>query len=704
MAIAKSEKPSKRHRLLNVISRLFLFGAAIGVLLVFLLVGYVTFWPFEVRAQELTTNVLADDGQLLASIYVENRRSVSLDDVSPYFLQAVVAIEDTRFYQHHGIDFIRLAKVVLVHLQTGSKAQGASTLTQQVARGLYLSLKKTYTRKIQEAIIALQLEQHLSKDEILELYVNDVYMGHGLYGIQNAAKFYFGKDAKDLNLAQSALLAGAIQIPEVYSPVKNFDASRNRQKVVLNRMVAIGTITQEQADEAYADVAAVTPQTSSGGQVSAGYIKEAIVSHLDSNFLDGAQYAYRGGLTVQTTINRQLQAAAEKAVADGIAYLDSKGYLKKDQNGKILANVALIALDPKTGEVKAMVGGKNYQESTYNRVFAKRPPGSAFKPLLYAEALRLGKVTLATPVLCAPTSFEIPGQSPWQPSDFGGTYHNAELTVRQAIIESDNVIAAKVMQDVGPTAVVDLANSLGMELQASDAVLSLALGTKDVTPYQLAVAYAAFANGGLRVQPTMIQQVSGPHGELWETISATTPTRVLDERVAFLITDALKDVISEGTAQPVLQWYSDPRAAAKTGTTGSSNGKINSAWIAGYTPDLVTVVYIGADDYNQPITARSDVGGGGLAGSIWGRFMAQAASILPATPDLPQPEGVVEVEICTASGQKATYLCPEETRRKEYFLAEYAPTAACPVHGGTPLPEDGLSWWQRLFPNLFGKP
>ncbi len=703
MITAKPDQQPKRRRLLTWLSKAVLAGAALAALLLVLLVGYVTFWPFEVRGQGLTTNVLADDGELLTSIYVENRRSVSLEEISPHFLQAVIAVEDARFYRHHGIDFIRLGKVILINLQSGSRSQGASTLTQQLARLLYLSLDKSYVRKAKEAVIALQLEQHLSKDEILEMYVNQNYMGHGLYGIQNCAQFYYGKDAKDLTLAQSAMLAGVIQIPEGYSLIRHFDNARNRQRIVLNRMVAVGDITEEQADEAYADEAGVRPIKQVGSQLSAGYVKEAIVNHLDDKYLNGAQYAYKGGLTVQTTINRELQSAAEKAVADGFAYLESRGVLRKDQDGNILANVALIALDPKTGEIRAMVGGKNYRESTYNRVYAKRPPGSTFKPLVYAEALRLGKTTLATPILSAPVTFEIPGQQPWKPSNFGGTFANKELTVREAIVQSDNVIAAKVMADLGPAQVVELARALGMNLQPNDAVLSLALGTKDVTPLELAVAFAAFANGGLRVEPTMIKQVTGPDSQVWEKALTSTATRVMDERITWLITDALRDVLTDGTGKPVLQWYSDERAAAKTGTT-DANGKINSAWLAGYTPDLVTVVYIGADDYNQPIATRNDVGGGGIAGAVWGRFMAQAATILPSTPLTERPEGVVELEACTSSGYKATFLCPDELRQKEYFLAEFAPTAGCPVHGGIPLPEDGLSWWQRLFPGLFGNP
>lgn len=703
MATAKTEQQPKKRRLLTWLGKAVLAGAALSAILLVLLIGYVTFWPFEVRSQDSTTNVLAADGELLTSIYVENRRPVVLDQISPDFLQAVIAVEDGRFYRHHGIDFIRLGKAILVNLQSGSRSQGASTITQQLARLLYLSLEKSYVRKAKEAVIALQLEQHLSKDEILEMYVNEHYMGHGLYGVQNCSQFYYGKNAKDLTLAQSAMLAGLFQNPEGYSLIRHFETARNRQKTVLYRMVTVGAITQAQADEAYADETGVMPIKQTGSQISAGYVKEAIVNHLDDNYLNGAQYAYKGGLTVQTTINRELQLAAEQAVADGFAYLDSRGVLRKDQDGNILANVALIALDPKTGEIRAMVGGKSYRESTYNRVYAKRPPGSTFKPLVYAEALRLGKTTLATPILSAPVTFEIPGQQPWQPSNFGGTFANAELTVRQAIVQSDNVIAAKVMADVGPAQVVELAQALGINLKPSDAVLSLSLGTKDVTPLELAVAFAAFANGGLRVEPTMIQQVTGPQDDVWETATANQTARVLDERITWLITDVLRDVLTEGTGTPVLQWYSDERAAAKTGTTGA-NGKINSAWIAGYTPDLVTVVYIGADDYNQPISTNNNVGGGGIAGAVWGRFMAAAAKILPSTPLSAQPDGVIELETCTSSGYKATFLCPEEQRQKEYFLSEYAPTAGCPVHGGIPLPEDGLSWWQRLFPGLFGNP
>jgi 1A family penicillin-binding protein len=703
MAIAKSDRQSKRPRLLKWLSRIALAGASLAVILVILLISYVTFWPFEVVPQRLTTNVLADDGELLTSIYVENRRPVTLDEISPHFLQAVIAVEDARFYRHHGIDFIRLGRVALNFLQTGSRAQGASTLTQQLARLLYLSLDKSFVRKAQEAVIALQLEQHLSKDEILEMYVNQNYMGHGLYGIQNISQFYFGKDAKDLSLPQAAMLAGVIQNPEGYSLIRNFSAARNRQRIVLNRMVAVGAITQEQAEAAYADEAAVTPIRQQGSQVSAGYVKEAIVRHLNNNYLNGTQYAYRGGLTVQTTINRKLQAAAEKAVKDGFAYLDSAGILRKDQDGNLLANVALVAIDPRSGEIKAMVGGKSYSESTYNRVYAERPPGSAFKPLIYAEALRLGKTTLATPVLSAPTTFEIPGQEPWQPSNFGGKFADEELSVREAIVRSDNVIAAKVMEELGPIHVVELAQALGIDLKPSDAVLSLSLGTKDVSPLELAVAFAAFANGGMKVEPVMIQQVNGPRGEAWETAKVSSPTRVLDERIAWLITDTLRDVLTDGTGQPVLQWYSDSRAAAKTGTT-DANGRVNSAWIAGYTPDLVAVVYIGADDYNQPIAANNRVGGGSIAGPVWGKFMAEAAKILPKSPLLEQPEGIVQAEVCASSGQKATFLCPREERYEEYFLTEYAPTGGCPEHGGIPLPDDGLSWWQRLFPGLFGNP
>jgi len=685
------------------LKRALFTGAALVAIALILLATYVVFWPFELKTPERTTNILADDGQLLTSIYVENRRPVPLSEIAPEFLDAVIAVEDSRFYQHRGIDFIRLGKAILVNIQTRSKAQGASTITQQLARNLYLTLEKKYSRKIMEAILALQLEQHLTKDEILELYVNQIYYGHGLYGIQNAARFYYGKDAADLTLAQSTMLAGIIRVPEVYSPINDFETARKRQRVVLNRMVATGKLTPEEADAVFEREDEVRPVQPEPQNISAGYVRGVIVQHLSNRYLNGAQYAYKGGLTIQTTINRELQAAAEAAVKEGLDYLTRQGLLRLDVEGKPIADVALVALDPKTGEIKAMVGGKNYRESTFNRVYAKRPPGSTFKPIMYAEALRQGKVTLATPILCAHESFTIPGQKePWEPKDFGGRYHDRELTVREAIAVSDNVIAAKVMRDVGPTPVVELAKSLGIPLQAKDAVLSLALGTVDISPLELAVAFATFANQGQRVEPLLIRSIQDPNNRVWESNSPKNPVPVLDERITWLITNALKDVVRTGTGTPVRNWCSDPRVAAKTGTTGNSVGRVNSAWLAGYTPDLVTVVYIGADDYEQSIVPGNNLGGGTLAGAIWGRFMGKAQQILPNTPEPPMPEGIVKEEICTASGEKATFRCPEETRTQEYFLQEYAPDQGCSVHGGSWFdPGEDRPWWEILFPNLF---
>lgn len=697
--LIEQQSPLKRF-----LKRAFISGTVLVALTLILLVSYITFWPFELKAPERTTSVLADDGQLLTSIYVENRRPVPLSAIAPNFLDAVIAVEDSRFYQHRGIDFIRLGKAILVNIQTRSKAQGASTLTQQLARNLYLTLEKKYTRKIQEAILALQIEQHLGKDEILELYVNQIYYGHGLYGIQNAARFYYSKDAADLTLAQATMLAGIIRVPEVYSPVNDFEAARKRQRVVINRMVAVGKLTTEEADAVFAREQEVKPVPAKPQNISAGYVRGVIINHLDARYLNGAQFAYKGGLTVQTTINRELQAAAEAAVSDGLEALVKQGLLRLDAEGKAIADVALVAIDPRTGEIKAMVGGKNYRASTFNRVYAKRPPGSTFKPILYAEALRQGKVTLATPILCAQEAFIIPGQKePWEPKDFGGKYHDRELSAREAIVVSDNVIAAKVMRDVGPTQVVELAKALGIPLQAQDAVLSLALGTVDISPLELTVAFATFANQGQRVEPLMIRNVKDAQNKIWESASQPTPTKVLDERIAWLITDALKDVITDGTGQPILNWCSDSRAAAKTGTTGNSTGRVNSAWVAGYTPDLATVVYIGGDDYEQPIvTGSRDIGGGTLAGAIWGRFMGKAKQILPTTPEAPMPEGIVQLEICTASGEKATFRCPTELRQEEYFLQEFAPEQNCSVHGGSWFqPGEGKPWWEILFPNLF---
>ncbi len=707
MGVKKAAKqPKRRFSITRLFWRTVIAGATLAAILIVLLIGYITFWPFEVRPQELTTTVLGDDGNVLTTIFVENRTAVKLEDISGQFLQAVVAVEDARFYQHPGIDIIRLAKVILINIKERSFAQGASTITQQLARELYLTQDKNFVRKIREAIIALQLERHLSKQEILEMYVSQVYMGHGLYGIQNAAQFYFGKDADELNLAQASLLAGVIQIPEVYSPYNNWNAARRRQKIVLDRMVLVGAITRQQADQAYADEQSVRPIKHSGTQLSASYVKQAIVTHLGSRFLNGSQYAYRGGLTIETTINRELQLAAEQAVREGIDYLDSLNqgkFLLKNADGTPYAEVALVALDPRSGEIKAMVGGKSSREYARNRVYlSDHHPGSTFKPFLYAEALLTGKVTLGTPVLCGPVEFQIPGQeNPWVPKDFGGKYHDAELTIREAITVSDNVIAAKVMNDVGPENVVELAQSLGFPLGPQNAVLALALGSAEVSPLDMAVGYATLSNGGYKVSPVMITKVEDQQSRVWESTGAAEPTRVLDERVAYLLTDALQDVLTtEGTGHPVLRWYSDSRAAAKTGTTENNEGKVNSAWLAGYTPDLVTVVYVGADIPQQAITNAANTGGGGIAGAIWGRFMNKAQKVLPNTPLRPVPEGIVKHEICKSTGQLATRACPPELRVEELYLQEYAPTETCSEHGTVPGQDDkDKPWWWFLFPN-----
>ncbi len=309
----EKEQPSKQTSpIKRFFKRAFITGVALVAIAFVLLASYIVFWPFEVKTPERTTNVLADDGQLLTSIYIENRRPVPLSAIAPEFLDAVIAVEDSRFYQHRGIDFLRLGKAILVNIQTRSKAQGASTITQQLARNLYLTLEKKYSRKIMEAILALQLEQHLTKDEILELYVNQIYYGHGLYGIQNAARFYYGKDAADLTLAQSTMLAGIIRVPEAYSPINHFETARKRQRVVLNRMVATGKLTAEEADAVFEREDEVRPVAQQPQNISAGYVRGAIIKHLDDRYLNGAQFAYKGGLTVQTTINRELQAAFRK--------------------------------------------------------------------------------------------------------------------------------------------------------------------------------------------------------------------------------------------------------------------------------------------------------------------------------------------------------------------------------------------------------
>ena len=647
-----------------------------------LFLGLNTFLALPPFVQREASLVFARDGTLLTRIFVENREVVSIADVPEHLLQAIIATEDARFHRHFGLDPIGIGRALVEAVRRRRFVEGASTITQQLARNLYdLPMERTLRRKLREAYLAILLERHYTKQEILELYINEIYMGHGTYGFEAATRHFFGKQARDLSLAEAAMLAGMIRGPELYSPRADLNRAKARQAWVLERMVREGYISTDEADNAKAEVIAlaVPPKVSAGNALLRDFIRRSLEQHMPN----GAAIASTAGLRIFTSIDTDMQIAAETAVA-ALGHLAGN---RTDKNGVVQPQGALVALDPHTGEIRAFVGGHGNAPPGFNRASdAMRQPGSAFKPFVYATALLQG-LTLATQIPCEPVSFPLPGEPPWTPTDFGGAYHDRLLSLREALVVSCNVVAARLIDKVTPAKVVDLARRLGVATTLRP-VLSLALGTSETTALTMAQAFAPFANGGRVITGHVTDPILRVETRAGRVVSKRRPTVVagaLDPRIAYLVTSALQDVIASpaGTGRGVLNTFTRP-AAGKTGTSEN----MRDAWFVGYTPQLVAAVYVG-DDHNESLGAT----GGALAVPIWARFM-QAAHQGKPVQDFVRPEGLEEMAICIESGLAVRQACPDETRRTELFLTGTAPTQRCTVH--RPRIEDIFPWdWFR---------
>ncbi|HEX7055578.1 MAG TPA: PBP1A family penicillin-binding protein, partial [Bacilli bacterium] len=523
------------------------------------------------------TSVIFDThGEIIDTMYKgQNRHVVALDDISPYLVKATLAIEDHRFFQHAGIDFRGIARAAMTDLKSMDKVEGASTITQQLARNLYLSQERTWTRKIKEALYSLQLEMEYSKEEILTKYLNQIYYGHAAYGIEAAANLYFGKHAKDLTLAESALLAGVPKGPKYYSPYLNLQNAKARQKTVLATMVRYHYISQEDADKALAEELRFQP-LKDGHPSRAPYFRDYIRREAVEQLGISEQMFDEGGIRIYTTLDLRMQEAAEAAVAN---HIDKTGDLE----------VALIAIDPRTGAIKAMVGGKDYEQNQYNRVFATtRQPGSSFKAILYLAALEEGAITPATMFKSEPTAFAYDdGRKMYMPSNFDDQYPYKDIGLREAISHSDNIYAVHTIMQIGPERVIDMARKLGITSPLKP-LPSLALGAFPVSPFEMASAFAVIANQGLFVKPQAIQKIVDGKGHvLYE--AKKRQERVVDAAHAYVLTNLLESVFAPGgTGARVSSMLNRP-VAGKTGTTDTD------AWMVGFTPELVTAVWVGHD-------------------------------------------------------------------------------------------------------------
>ena len=575
------------------------------------------------------TSIIYDrHGNVIARVFAENRRVVPLDKMPRLLPKAFVAAEDARFYQHPGVDAWSILRALLHNLRSGRRGQGGSTITQQVARALLLSPEKTYIRKVKEAILAYRIDKTLSKDAILNIYLNQIYLGEGAYGVGAAAQTYFGKPVAELSLAEIAILAGLPQAPSRYSPFRHFPQAKRRQAYVLNRMAEDGYITPEAARRAYKQALLWQPKKDETDE-EARYFIQYVTKYINRTY--GHQRLLTGGLRVHTTLDRNLQRAAARALRHGVAQW---GVRQGGKTGR--PEAALVSLEPQTGKIRAMMGGVNYDESQFNRaVQARRQPGSAFKPIVYAAALESGLLPNSL-FNDEPITFTDQNGRTWKPHNYSGTYKGL-TTLRNGLVHSNNIVSIKVLREVGVKPVVALARRLGIHSPLAND-LSLALGSSAVSLLELTNAYAAFANQGRVTPPLAITRIEDRDGTVLEE-NKPRPQPALDPRTAFQITHILKGVIASGTGRRA---RGIPFSAGKTGTTD----QYVDAWFIGYTPTLVTGVWMGHD---RSRTLGKEETGGRATAPIWHGFMAQATAY-KAKKDFPVPEGIVFIPIDPESG------------------------------------------------------
>ncbi len=651
--------------------------------------------------EELPTAEL--EPELLGAFYRgewEERRLVRLEEVPEVLWAAIVQVEDQRFFIHHGLDPRSIARAVWIDLRRGELSQGGSTLTQQLVKNMFLSQERTWRRKLVEAWMAVLLELHYTKQEILEAYLNEIYLGQrgpiGVFGVGEGAYYYFGKSVRDLDLAESALLAGLIRSPNQFSPSRSPDAAHARRSVVLKVLEGAGRITPEQAREADAESLPAGPHLATPS--ASPFFMDLVRRQLA--LLYPEETLTTQGLRVYTTLDPELQQQAERAVREGLAALEEQ-YPRLLRHGQpepreVAASQeapegaapfvkttglegALIAIQPQTGQIRVLVGGRDFRTSQFNRVvLAHRQPGSLFKPFVYLAAFETGNFTPATIIEDSPYRV-IAGGKEWSPKNYDLVF-NGPVRIRVALERSLNAATARLAEQVGLDRVADVAAAAGIQSPLQP-VPSLALGTSEVTPFEMAVAYGTLANEGMRVEPIAIRRVIDAAGEEihGESVAAT---QVVSPVSAFLVTHLLRGAVDQGTGRGVRALGFDRPVAGKTGTTSD----YRDSWFAGYTPDLLAVAWVGFDD-----GAPLNLTGAQAALPIWTRFMIRATAAIPER-DFSPPPGVTAARIDPRTGLLSGPGCPEGV--EELFAEGTEPKIAC---GGKPAESGVMEWFKRLF-------
>jgi len=590
---------------------IFLAICAATSVIIIAILGLPSLKSLEQYQPRLSSKIYYADGSLMAELGEERRTLVTLNQIPLHLRNATIAIEDERFFQHRGIDIYRIFGAALKDILHLKLKEGASTITQQLARSLFLTQKKTFIRKIREVLLSLEIERRYTKEQILEMYLNQVYYGSGAYGVSSASRTFFGKDVSELNLAESALLASLPRAPNAYSPFRNFEKALQRQKVVLHKMKELGFITPEEENKARNFPISI--RSSILNEIKPLYLIEFIRIYMEEKY--GSNLLYKGGLEIYTTVDPLMQITGEKVFREGIERFRKE--LKKDT-----LDGALISMDPLTGEIKAMVGGYDFRKSQFNRaVQAHRQPGSAFKPFVYLAAMDNGYRPDDT-IVDTKVSYYTKEQGKWEPQNYDGTFHGT-VTLRTALALSLNVATIRLLEKIGPQNVIPYAIAAGIKSPlGSD--LSLALGTYEVTPLEITRAFATIANHGIRTEPYVIRMVKDSDGRILEE-NSPKQEEVLSARACELTTELMRGVVEYGTARYLKDWGFTYPCAGKTGTTDN----YTDAWFIGFTPTLVTTVYVGCD-LKQSLGNKMT--GAVVALPIWAEFMKKVY-IPPETSD-----------------------------------------------------------------------
>ncbi len=548
------------------------------------------------------SRIFSDDGTLIEELFIEKREVVPFERIPRHLKEAVLAVEDSRFYRHHGIDLRGILRAALKNLRARRIVQGGSTITQQLSKVLFFTPERTLSRKVKEAILTLQIEKRYTKEQILHLYLNQIYLGTGCYGVQAVSRRYFGKDVSELTLAEAALIAALPKSPGKYSPLANPDEAKQRRDHVLQRMAAEGFIPPDAAEAARNEPLHLQDYQELNEE--APHFVQAVVQELASRL--GRETLYRGGLSIHTTLNLRMQRNARAAVQAGLEAVEARHAAPAETP----VEAALLALDPRSGHVKALVGGRDYALSQFNRALqALRQPGSAFKPIIYAAALEQGRLP-SDILMDTPMTYRDPHtKKTWTPRNFTHEF-SGPVTLRHALENSLNVPTVRLLQEVGLTKSLEMAARLGIRSPMRP-YLSLALGTSELTLGELTAAYAAFAAQGVYSRPMLILRVVDHNGRLLENHEPDQRI-ALDEATAFLVTYLLQGVVQSGTGQIARSLHRP--VGAKTGTTDN----YSDAWFVGFTPELAAGVWVGHD--NRVSLGKGETGAR-AAGPIWVSFM-----------------------------------------------------------------------------------